>query len=960
LAELKTQSNDEMKAEKGIEVGTDAESDHGDLSNEDNCLRVSVRELVEFSCAGGDLVVSLRARTSMEEGSRIHRMLQASGGSDYHPERHFSHVFHLHGLKIHLSGRADGIIGDMVNGPCHDRACHDSACHGVATGNRPIEINEIKGVSSIPEDPSWNGEEVHWAQARCYGALHFLEGSGKNESCPDGDISCDTSCDTSSDTSCDTFYSFRLTYCRFSDHLIREFIRHEEGPSLVSFLIELLENYASWLALRRSRICLRNEQIAAAPFPFPGFRAGQRRMAAGVFRAIRDRKTVFIEAPTGTGKTAASIFPGLKALGLSHCERLMFLTAKTSGQQAVLELMRIMEQTIPDLRTIALTAKEKICRRAGGSGECGPDTCHFAKGFFDRLPAALDEASGVAVLDADGVMGVSLNHQVCPFEFSLIAAHWADLIICDYNYAFDPRVSLKSLFLERPGETALLVDEAHNLPDRGRAMFSASLSRPDLKIAEGIMKKLDPSFRDFGRLSRWLLRKGRDALIENTENTENTEKPHRAEMLEQREKEYSVRVTSEAPAGLSEAIASLVDAFSQWSADADNHSRFMKLPKKSRDQVLDAFFSCRDCIRVLESFCQTHRFLWLMDPEDATAVSAGSSSANFSAGSSSTGLTSHDSLSVTKSPFSGSKRNYTKLGFRIFCADPSNGLSNILDLCAGAAIFSATLIPSEYHLDLINRGRGSFESIGSPFPRENLFLGVVGGISSRFRDRQNSSERVLRVIRAVTASRPGNYLVFLPSFSYMRQIADSFEADFPKVDVRIQEPGMDEEARLSFTMAFQDVQGDQPGSTMVAFAVTGGLFGEGIDLPGERLSGVVVVGPGIPPSSVEREIIRDHFDNLTESEGKEVPSVNEESAAKSAPRMLGQRRGFEYSYQYPGFQKVLQSAGRVIRTETDRGVVVLVDDRFLSTRYRKLFPSHWRPVVFSTPEHLYRALNRFW
>ncbi|MFQ8696732.1 MAG: ATP-dependent DNA helicase, partial [Alitiscatomonas sp.] len=599
----------------------------------------------------------------------------------------------------------------------------------------------------------------------------------------------------------------------------------------------------------------RNQSISGLEFPFP-YREGQRDLAVAVYKTISRKKRLFIQAPTGIGKTLSTIFPAVQAMGAGKASKVFYLTAKTITRTVAEEAFRILRSRGLVFTAVTITAKEKLCPME--KAECNPEACPYAKGHFDRVnEAVFDILHLEQEMDRETVLRYAEKYRVCPFEFCLDISSWTDGIICDYNYVFDPNVRLKRYFADgASGDYLFLVDEAHNLVSRAREMYSASVYKEDFLEVKRIIKGKSP------RLERQLDRCNK--------------------LLRSMKRESGDWQLLEPVTGLT---AGIMTAFSYMETFMEEFPEFPE-----RETVLDFYFCLRDFLNVYEEL-DGHYRIYEENREDGSFL------------------------------------------VRLFCVDPSRLLSRCMDQGASTILFSATLLPVRYYKTLLSGNQEDYAVyVNSPFPEENHLLMVAEDVSSRYTRRSPSEYRkVADYIRIVTQSRPGNYMVFFPSYQYMDEIEEILEEEPLKADLLVQGQGMGEAEKTEFLEEFEK----ERSHSLAAFCVMGGVFSEGIDLKEERLIGVIVVGTGLPMVCVEQEVLKGYFDETEE-------------------------KGFDFSYQYPGMNKVLQAAGRVIRTPGDRGVILLLDDRFLRRDHLELFPREWEHFQVVNRGNAARCLEDFW
>lgn len=781
-------------------------------------IRLSVRELVEFVLRCGSIDSRFSGFDRMNEGSRIHRKLQKAAGDAYEAEVSFKAQRTIDGVRYTLEGRADGVIAEQDGG---------------------FTIDEIKTTAAPAELLTADFNPLHWAQAKCYGAFLCERGG-----LPGAGV--------------------QITYYQIDTD---EIIRHRRAftaAELEDFLKDTLRRYAPWARMAAQWRGTRNASLRALRFPFPAYRPGQYEMARAVYRTIAGGGRLFCAAPTGIGKTMSTLFPALKAMGEEKGERIFYLTAKTITRQAAEEALARLRQNTADsetplrLKAVTLTAKDKICPLA--ERNCTPQGCPRANGYYNRVNDALYEfLSARDIFTRADIEAFAEERRLCPFEFSLDLTNWCDCIVCDYNYLFDPVVSLKRFFAEG-GDFIFLVDEAHNLVDRSREMYSASLHK---SAVYGVKKALGKAHR---RLSAALTKTNREFIA-----------------LRRRCEEAETRALT-LPKGVPELEKQLVRLCAACEGWLEEHRE-----GELHTEVLALYFDVRFFLRIAEEY-----------DEKYTALV-------FASGS--------------------------EVCVRLLCLDAAPFLEDSLALGRAGILFSATLTPAEYFIRTLGGGEKA-KAIGlrSPFAPERLFLAAADTVSTKYADRERTREAVCRLIGAAVNAKAGNYLVFLPSYQYLRDVSDEFAMIYPEIPLAVQEIGMDEAAREAFLAQFSA----QQTKTLVGFCVLGGIFAEGIDLVGDRLIGSIIVGVGLPQIGPEQDALRDYYEAT-----------------------LGE--GFAYAYQYPGMNKVLQAAGRVIRTETDRGLVLLIDSRYRTARYRRLFPPHWAQLQsVESPEQLARMLAGFW
>ena len=778
--------------------------------------RISVRDLVEFLLRSGDLdrrqSSGRRDAQAMQAGSRIHRKLQKQMGSGYQAEVTLKYQILLEDIPVSVEGRADGIWTDE-------------------NGEEPlVVIDEIKGTYrdlSRMEAPV----EVHLAQAKCYAYIYGQQHGQMR-------------------------MGVRMIYADLETEELRYFEETYTMEELSGWFQDLMADYGKWVSFESQWQERRAESLKKLIFPFD-YREGQKDLAVSVYRTIARKKRLFIQAPTGVGKTLSVLFPALKAMGEGLASRIFYLTARTITRTVAVDALDLLRQQGMELKTVVLTAKEKLC--ICEKPECDPDHCPRAKGHFDRINQAVYElwTTGPDACTREVILESAERYQVCPFELSLDLAVWVDTLICDYNYVFDPNVSLKRFFADGVREDYLfLIDEAHNLVERGREMYSASLE----KEAFLQMKKL--------------LRGKREGLTKALDGC------NRYLLTLKRECESGFQILPQ--------VGGFELQLQRLSTELDKYLE-QPVPEEIREQVMEFYFS-------------VWNFLGICDRLDDNYV--------------------------IYTEFSEEGHFWLHL----YCVRPAENLRQCLDCGMAAIFFSATLLPVNYYKDLLTGNMEDYAVYAkSPFDPANRLLLVGTDVSSRYSRRGAAEyERMARYIHETVTVKTGNYLVFAPSYQVMEQVADRCLAYEDMKCIR-QESGMTEEEREAFLKEFEK----ERNHSLVGFCVMGGIFSEGIDLTEDRLIGALIIGTGLPQVCREREIVKEYFDK----KGMD---------------------GFAYAYQYPGMNKVLQAAGRVIRTESDRGMILLMDDRFATISYQRLFPREWEQHAYCQMDSLEGQLQEFW
>ena len=774
-------------------------------------VRISVRNLVEFILRNGDLVSGSGTsdKEAMLKGSRLHRKIQKQMGSHYQPEVSLKKDTEYDDLILRVEGRADGIFLQ------DEQFC----------------IDEIKGVYKkleLMEEPVL----VHRAQALCY-AWIYLDAHDLEK------------------------IDIQMTYAHLDTEVIKRFRETLTRAELKQWYEELTDSYHKWLSYQIEWRKKRNESMENLEFPF-AYRKGQREMVSGIYHAISKKEQIFIQAPTGVGKTMSAVFPAVRAIGQGMAETVFYLTARTITRTVAQDAFEILRDRGLLFKVITITAKEKLC--FCDKPECDPEKCPYAKGHYDRINDAVYELwTTEQSFDRETLLRHAQKWQVCPFEMSLDLAVWMDGVICDYNYVFDPNVCLKRFFGENvSGNYLFLIDEAHNLVDRGREMYSASICLNDVietrKFVKPYSQKL---WKKLGKVKKQM------------------------EELRQNCGEWKVQ---ENAGVLPISLLSVQGELDQFLEESP--------AQEVVDGILDFYFEVRDFLNISE----------LVDD-------------NY----------------VVYTAFDENGRFYMKL----FCVNPAENLQKCLDKGNSTVFFSATLLPLQYYRKMLSTRSENFGMyVESPFEQKKRCLMICRDVSSKYTRRGYEEYRkIAEYIARMSWQKKGNYMVFFPSYRLMEDVYQVYQDEFSVSWVRCisQHASMTELEREEFLEEFTE----ETEETLVGFCVMGGIFSEGIDLIGDRLIGAAVVGTGLPQVNCEREILKGYYDEKGE-------------------------QGFDYAYRYPGMNKVLQAAGRVIRTKEDTGAILLMDERFLNRDYRNLFPREWNDACTCTLGNVEKHLQAFW
>ncbi|MCI8774852.1 MAG: ATP-dependent DNA helicase [Lachnospiraceae bacterium] len=813
-------------------------------------IRISVRSLVEFILRSGD-IDNRRASSpdAMQEGGRIHRMIQKRMGADYHAEVGLKYRYPTEHYDIIVEGRADGIIIKERKDAEGESELAD-AQDGVS-----VTIDEIKGTyhdltkmkQAVP---------VHLAQAKCYAYIYASQNQLKS-------------------------IRVRMTYCQLdmtemndlSGAGIRYFHSEYTLAKLQEWFDGVMKQYKKWADYSFEWQEIRQASIKALSFPF-AYREGQKELASYVYRTIYHKRKLFIEAPTGVGKTISTVFPAVKAMGEGIGEKIFYLTAKTITRTVAEDTFQLLRERGLQFKTVILTAKEKICFLE--EMECNPEACPYAKGHYDRI----NDAMYALLTQADSfhrekIEEYARRYQVCPFEMCLDMSLYSDAVICDYNYVFDPHVYLRRFFAEgNKGEHLFLIDEAHNLVERGREMYSAVLRKEDFLKLKKEVKDYSPV------LAKNLERCNKELLI-----------------LKKECENYRVE----------DSIAPFVMALGRLNSNMEDY-----LEDHEESPIRKT---------VLEFYFEVSHFLSIYELVDENYVT-----------------------------YSQLEQDGSFI-LKLFCVNPAQNLQECMMRGRSTILFSATLLPIQYYKTLLGAEEGDYEVYAkSVFRPEKRGLYIGSDVTSKYTRRSEIEYyNIASYLYEIVKNRHGNYMVFFPSHAFLRQVYESFMEYFAKEQIEciIQEDYMNERSREEFLGRFignedcdltevihMDIE-EEDEKILLGFCVMGGIFSEGIDLKNDSLIGAIIVGTGLPQVCNEREILKKYFDGWGEN-------------------------GFDYAYRYPGMNKVLQAAGRVIRTMDDVGIVVLLDERFLNPAYQRLFPREWSNYEVVTTKQIAGRIERFW
>ena len=777
-------------------------------------IRISVRNLVEFILREGNIdnrTGGGQDPENMQMGSRIHRKIQRQMGSDYQAEVPLKTEIVCDGFTLKIEGRADGLI--------HTK--------------EQVMVDEIKGV--LRElDRVQEPAGIHLAQAKCYASM-VAEQEGVDE------------------------IGVQMTYCQMETEEVKRFQYSYQSNELKVWFDEVIRQYEKWAKFQIEWRKARNASVKGIEFPFP-YRKGQRDLAVSVYRTILRKKKLFIQAPTGVGKTISTVFPAVKAVGEELGEKIFYLTAKTITRTVAEQAFETLREQNLKFKVITLTAKEKICFCEETS--CNPDDCPYAKGHFDRVNDAVYELlMREDVMSREVLEAQARKHKVCPFEMALDVSTWVDGVICDYNYVFDPDARLRRFFAEGgAGGYLFLIDEAHNLVERGRQMYSAELCKEDFLAVKKLVKGEAPRFaKRLEACNKILLAMKKEC--ENYKVLDNIS-------------HFGIQLMN---------VLSETDRYLEECVD-----------KEVRETVLDFYFQVRSFLNIYDGLDENY---------------------------------------VVYTEYQENGRFVLKL----FCVNPAANLQKCLDKGNSAVFFSATLLPIQYYKRLLSTEKDNYAVyIDSSFDTKKRLLMNGVDVSTRYTMRSREMyQRYATYIFRVVKAKMGNYLIFFPSYRFMEDVYQEFTqllaSDEEEMELVVQEKHMDEEERENFLRAFE--MGRE--KSLIGFGVLGGIFSEGIDLTNEKLIGTLIIGTGLPQVCNEREILKSYFDQKG-------------------------LYGFDYAYRYPGMNKVLQAAGRVICTEDDRGVILLLDERFQREKGKEIFPKEWADCERCRLDIVEEKIRLFW
>lgn len=753
-------------------------------------IKESVRGIIEYILRTGSIDDRFVGSTRAVEGTIAHQKLQSNNEKiydNYEKEVRLSEEFKIEEVTLIVDGRADGIIIEDNN----------------------VYIEEIKSTmkSLILIDEDYN--PLHWAQAKFYAYIYAFQNNMSE-------------------------INVRLSYFNIETEEVKSFNKKFTFAELKNYVFSIIEEYKKWIILKSNLIEDRNKSIKTLKFPFEKYRLGQRELAKACFNTIREKSVLFAQAPTGIGKTISTIFPAVKALGENRGERIVYLTAKTITRTVAEDAVNRLKDKGLSCRNITLTAKDKICFKE--KSVCNPENCEYALNYYDKVNNSIyNMLKQEDNFTRETIEEYARKEGLCPFELSLDLSMWCDVIICDYNYAFDPRAKLKRFFEDDVDKNILLVDEGHNLVDRSRSMYSAEIYKEKILSASKAVKGKVPNlYKCLNSINKYLIELRKEL----------------------QEAEVSSIYKKEQYKDLTKILRIFISECDEYLVKAVNTEGY--------EEIRDLYFEIRSFIVISEIYSEK---------EYVTLV----------------------------------ELNKNDVKVKLFCVNPSKNLSNIIQRAHSTMIFSATLTPIKYYIDVLGGDNKSYRmKLPSPFKKENLKV-YSNFLNMRFSQRDNNIDKLCQLINRFKEEEVGNYMVFLPSYQYLDKLYSRYCELYSSENTICQKEILREDERVEFLNNFKE------DSNILAFCVIGGVFSEGIDLPGKRLIGCIIVGVGFPRISNEGDIIRDYYGE----------------------------NGFDYAYIYPGINKIMQAAGRVIRTEEDKGRILLIDDRYSTTKYKSLLPTEW-------------------
>ena len=772
-------------------------------------IRITAKEIVQFIYSGGDLTSEFRSNKRAKQGIEAHAFLQSQYNEESKKEVKVETLYDTDKYSFYITGRMDGLLQEE---------------------NRLI-IEEIKSTLTDLNLMEITSRPEHLAQAKMYAYMYMTKEELKS-------------------------ISVRLTYVTVNEYKTKSFTKRYNYSQLKRFFEKTIEEYTSWIEIFDNHQRNKLKSLEGLTFPFEDYREGQYKFMGAVYQTLIKEDILYSIAPTGIGKTIAALFSSLKAIK-NEKDKVFYLTAKNAGKKIVVDTVNLLKEKGLVCKTVVVNSKDSMCLM--DKVDCDPDICPYAKGFFDRLNEGLNDIFvHQDVYEMDLIKKYGEYHKICPHEFSLAISNYSDVIICDYNYAFDPRTHLIRYFDEEYYNPILLIDEAHNMIDRSRSMYSSFLSKSTLFELRKSTNKVKPTCKtQINKLIKYI-----DEFVEVNDVVKS-----------------QFYFQDELDEDLIKLIERIVNKLDQILVE---NKKF-----KNRDKVLDGYFELTQFLRISDFYSSSYKYLVESMNDDIVI----------------------------------SQR----------CLDASKYILDVIDRRAkGTVFFSATLQPIDYYVKLITNGEGKSIQIPSPFKQNHLGLFVDESTSTRYRDRERSVDNIIDTVYAMMEAKIGNYIVFFPSYQYLNNVLEHFEGE--DYEVLVQSRNMSFKARKEMLHAFDNV-GE---TSKIGFFVLGGSFSEGVDYIGDKLSGVLVIGVALPMFNKYNEILRNYFDEEFDE-------------------------GFDYAYTYPGMNKVIQAIGRVIRTEEDKGIGVLFDDRYAHRKYKSLFPKSWsHAVTIRKNSYLQTYLDDFW
>lgn len=772
-------------------------------------IKITAKDIVKFIYSGGDLTSEFSSNKRALEGIEAHNHIQSQYQEEDQKEVSVETLFEYGDYSFYITGRMDGLLKE----------------------NNKLIVDEIKSTKLDLDIIKINTRPEHLMQAKMYAYMYCLKNELKS-------------------------INVRLTYVALEDYKVKAFNKRFNMTQLTKFFENTIEEYTKWLKIYDEHQKNKLTSIEGLNFPFDEYREGQYKFMGAIYQTFMSNDILYSIAPTGIGKTIGSLYSSLKSIK-NETEKIFYLTAKNAGKKIVVDTVNLLKENGLVCKTVVINSKESMCMM--DKVDCDPDICPYAKGFFDRLKEALNDIFvHQDVYDMKLIKDYGEFHKICPHEFSLAISYYSDVVICDYNYAFDPRTHLIRYFEDEYYTPKLLIDEAHNMVDRSRSMYSSFIQKSSLINLRKATSKIKPNPRSaINKLIKYI-----DEFVEDNE-------VEKAQFYYQEELDYELLK-------LVERIINKIDQI------LSENKKFT-----NRDKVLDGYFELLQFSRISDYYSSDYKYVV---------------------------ESKNDDIFITQ-----------------MCLDASKYILDVIDRRAsGTVFFSATLDPIDYYVKLITNGEGKSIRIESPFKQKHLGLFVDNNTSTRYRDRDRSIDDIIDSIYAMAETKVGNYIAFFPSYAYMDKVLETFDEE--AYEIFVQKRNMKQRERNKLLDEFSST-GE---TSKIGFFVLGGSFSEGVDYIGDMLSGVLIVGVAMPMFNKHNELLRSHFDEQFDE-------------------------GFDYAYTYPGMNKVVQAVGRVIRTEEDKGIAILFDDRYTHRKYLELYPNHWSHYkVIRKNDFVQSALNKFW